>query len=279
MVLEHVSFLTNTADVAQKLQGKKAQYQPRKMSNQKIKKKKDRERFLLERFIEDANLQATIVENDREEPDFIIQINEEKVGVEITEIFISHEKEGATQQAQEAVSSQITEKAQRLYQTAGGPPAHVSILFGIGKNLRDIDRDTTAQILCDYILSLKLAPSQVINFKSEDDNSPLPDEISFVHACGVPSLDMSHWCVARAGWVANLAASKLQDRIDIKAKLLPKYQNSVSENWLVVVADATKPSGQIRANDDFDPRAIQSPFARTFFYRYPESALELGVKI
>jgi hypothetical protein len=249
------------------------------MSNQKIKKKKDHERFFLERFIEAENLAAKIVDDEREEPDFIIQINGKHVGVEITEIFISHEKNGTTQQAQEAVSSQVTAKAKKLYQAAGGPPTHVSILFGAGKNLRNMDRDATAQILCDYIFGLQLTPSQVVNFKSEDENSPLPDEISFVHACGVPSFDMGHWGVARAGWVASLATTELQNRIDIKAKHLPKYQNSVAENWLLVVADASKPSGQITANDDFDPGAIQSPFARTFFYRYPESALELAVKV
>jgi hypothetical protein len=88
---------------------------------------------------------------------------------------------------------------------------------------------------------------------------------------------MAHWSVARAGWVAPLAVTPLQARIDEKAKRLPTYRDTVAENWLVIVANAMKPSQLIEVKDGFDPRRISSPFARTFFYRYPDRAVvELG---
>lgn len=88
---------------------------------------------------------------------------------------------------------------------------------------------------------------------------------------------MAHWSVARAGWVAPVTSGALQSRVNEKARRLPEYQNKVEENWLVIVADRTKPSQMFDAKPDFDPRGISSPFSRTFFYGYPETTvIELG---
>lgn len=51
-------------------------------------RRKERERFLIENFIRNANLDAKIIE-EREAPDFILCVDGELVGVEVTELFIS----------------------------------------------------------------------------------------------------------------------------------------------------------------------------------------------
>ena len=245
------------------------------MSNRTLHRQKVRERFLLERFIDAAKLNAQIIE-EREAPDFIVRVDDALVGVEVTELFISHDRQCSTPQAGEAISSQIAVKAQRLYQAADGPPAHVTVCFGPKKNLRDLNRDKTAQMLCDYVLTLNLSLWQRINWRPEKLGDPLLNEFSFVHALGVPSFDMAHWAVARAGWVASLTPASLQDRIDAKVKRLPGYQVTIAENWLLIVADSMKPSSLIEARADFDTHSVSSPFGRTFFYRHPNSFLELG---
>lgn len=245
------------------------------MSNRTANRQKQRERFLLERFIDSSKFDAHIVE-EREAPDFIVKADGALVGIEVTEFFISHDTHGNTPQAQEAISSQIAAKAQQLYQAAGGPPAHVTVCFGPGQDFRRLNRDKSAQVLCDYVRGLNLSLWQRVDWSPEEFDSPLPDEVSFVHALGVPGFDTAHWSVARAGWVASLTPIPLQERIDVKAKRLPKYQDVIAENWLLIVADATKPSSLIQVKSDFDVNAIQSPFSRTFFYRYPESFLELS---
>jgi hypothetical protein len=88
---------------------------------------------------------------------------------------------------------------------------------------------------------------------------------------------MAHWSVARAGWVAPLKAEPLQARVDEKARRLPTYEVSISENWLVVVANAMNPSQLLEAKPDFQPDKIASPFARTYFYRHPDAfVIQLG---
>jgi hypothetical protein len=245
------------------------------MGKRNVKLKKQRERFLLERFIHTSKLNAQIVE-DREAPDFVVRVGEALVGVEVTELFVAPGKGSSTPQAQEAVSSQIAVRAQCLYQAAGGSPAHVTVCFGPGQDLRGLNRDKSAQMLCDYVLGLNLSPWQRVDWRPEELDGPLPYEISFVHALGVPSSDMAHWDVTRAGWVAPLNPVPLQERIDEKAKRLPKYQRAIAENWLLIVADAMRPSSLIEAQSDFDAHAVQSPFSRTFFYRHPDRFFELA---
>lgn len=240
-------------------------------------RKKQRERFLLERFFDASKLDAQIVE-EREAPDFIVETSGVQVGVEVTEFFISHGAHANSAQAQEAISSRIAARAQHLYQSAGGPPAHVTVCFGSGQNLQALHRDQTAYILCECIRSLNLSLWQSVDLRREELKDLLPDEISFVHALGVPGYDMAHWGVARAGWAAPLTPLQLQERIDAKAKRLPKYEDAITENWLLIVADTTKPSSLVRAGPSLNSHAILSPFARTYFYGYPDSFLELGAR-
>lgn len=239
--------------------------------------RKERERFLVESFIRTAKIQAEIVEV-REVPDFILRVDDQLTGVEVTELFISDTPGGNSLQAKEAISSQIVAKAQHMYQEAGGKPAHVSIGFYLGVSLRDINRDKTAQALCDFVLELDLAASEYKDWRPEsfeEQQSQLPDEIAFVHALGVPSFDMAHWSVPRAGWVAPLREEPLQQRINEKAKRIASYQKAAGSNWLLIVAGARKPSSLIEIKSDFSSGNLKSPFDRTFFYQYPDGFIEL----
>jgi hypothetical protein len=247
------------------------------MSNRNAIRQKQRERFMLECFIKAAKLDVQIID-EREAPDFVVRANSQLVGVEVTELFISNDSHGSTAQAKEAISSRIATKAQHLYQAAGGSPAHITVCFAPGLNLRNLNRDKTAEALCHFVLGLNLSLWQRVDRRPEELNGPLPDEISLIHALGVPTFDMAHWGVARAGWVAPLVLSPVQQRIDEKAKRISKYQETISENWLLIVADAMRPSSLIEAKPGFDAQAIVSPFGRTFFCRHPDSFLELGAE-
>jgi hypothetical protein len=241
-----------------------------------VDRQKQRERFLLERFIEAAGFRAEITE-ERESPDFIVRFYGRAIGVEITELFISHDAGRTLPQAQESISTKIVSRAEQMYQASGASPAHVTVCFGSGCDLSSLNRDQTASALAFFIQRLGLSEWQRVDWRPERLDGPLPHEISFVHALGVPSFQMAHWSVARAGWVASVEIDALQLRIENKAVRLQEYTEAVVENWLIVVADSTKPSQMFEVKPDFDPRKISSPFSRTFFYRYPGKAvIELG---
>ena len=225
------------------------------MGYSRADRRKQHERFLLERFLDAAAIEAEISE-EREAPDFIIRTEGKLVGVEITELFISHDPASNPKQTQESISTRIVLAAQRLYRASGAPPAHVRVLFRPRCDIKHVSRDRTAKTLARFVHDLNLADGQSADCGPEELDGQLPDEVAFVHALGVPSVELAHWGVARAGWVAPLTAASLQARIDEKARLLARYQRNVAENWLIIVADATKPSQLLRARDDFDPRAV-----------------------
>jgi hypothetical protein len=239
--------------------------------------KKQHERFLLERFLEAAKLQAEVTE-EREAPDFIICFEGRPIGVEVTELFISHDTSQNLPQVQESLSSRIISCAQQLYQASGARPAHVTVCFRPDCDLRNLSRDDTAAKLAFFVQGLNLSEWQRVDWRPEELHGQLTDEISFVHALGVPKSEMAHWGVARAGWAAPLTADTLQSRIEEKSTRLLKYKGTVTENWLVIVADGTKPSQLFDARSEFDTHAILSPFSRSFFYGHPERVvIELGV--
>ena len=239
-------------------------------------RQKQQERFLLERFLEAAELSAEIVD-EREAPDFIVRFEARRIGIEITELFISPHKNSNPMQAQEAVLTKIVSRAQQIYQASGAPPAHVNVCFGSGCDLRQLNRDRAASELAGFVQRLNLSPWQTVDWRPEEADDLLPSEVSFIHALGIPSIDLAHWTVARAGWVAPLTVEALQPRIDEKSARLAEYQAAAAENWLVVVANATKPSQMFDVLAQLDPHEISSPFSRTFFYNYPGTAvIEFG---
>src|ERR1051326_4981592 len=208
---------------------------------------KNHERLLVERFIESGGLTAEIVE-ERERPDFVIRIEGRLVGMEPTKLFVPYGQDrAARKQAQESISTRIVLRAREMYQASGGPPVHVNVVFNPVVDLRSVGRDTTAKHLVSFMQRQDLALGQNFAWRpADDDEDVLPDGISYIQALGVPTYELGRWSVVRAGWTAGLTADALQSRIDQKAHLLPSYQSSISENWLVIAADRTKPSGMFR---------------------------------
>ena len=238
--------------------------------------KKRRERFLLERFIEASALPAQVVE-EREAPDFVVRFEGRSIGVELTELFVSHDANGRLPQAQERIATGIVSRAQQLYIASGARPMHVSLCFGPHSDLTRVDRHEFAGRLCRFVQGLKLQDWQRFVWHPHDGGESPPDAISYLQALAVPTHDVGLWTVARAGWVAPITTDVLQPRIDDKAKRLERYKVAVPETWLVVVADCTKPSQLFEVRSDFDPRAVSSPFTRTFYFGYPDRAtVELG---
>lgn len=240
-------------------------------------RQKQHERFLLERFFDDATLAAEIVD-EREAPDFIVHFEGRRIGVEVTQLFISHDTTENLMQAQESIAAKIVSTARQIHDDSGGLPVHVTVCFGPSRDLRKLHRDRTATDLATFVRNLNLTEWQRVDWRPEDLEGPLAEEISFVHALGVPRHEMAHWTVARAGWAASLTVGTLQTRVDEKAIRLLKYRETVAENWLIIIADATKPSGLFDTRSQIEAGVVSSPFSRTYFYGYPDRmVMNLGV--
>jgi len=239
--------------------------------------KKATEKFWLSQFQQESGIDLRVLE-EREEPDFIVEIDSVRVGIEITSVCVRHERNGSLKMAHEAISQEILDRAHKHYKGSAAPPVNVTVNFSKQVDLRQVNRESIARKLSNYVQQLRLGlwerrdvhPS----FYEED---PLPPEVSSLHALGVPQEVGIHWGVAGAGWVADLTPKALQERIDRKAGNLPRYQKFVETNWLLLVSNGMYPSQMFKLSEKFNASAVRSPFGRTFYLCYPDSIfLELA---
>lgn len=238
--------------------------------------KKLRERFFLDCFAKARGLDFLTVES-RESPDFMVSLNGECIGIEVTDFFNSSNLE-YTLRANEASSEHVIIKAKKIYETFNNTPLRVSVSFYPGIELSKINRDKMAKALAGFVLSKPLMAGQTIDYKQQFLKNELPLEIAFVHILGLPSDFSSHWFVARVGWVPKLNAIQLQEAVDKKSMKIDRYKTAVKENWLVIVVDSFKPSRNCNIDDDFNSQSIVSPFSKTYLYKYPDNlVLPLGI--
>lgn len=107
---------------------------------QRHEKKKQRERFFLDRFLEHQGLSPTCIQQpEPPDPDALIDLEGRRVGIELTEIFVrSGRKRSKTHpqsrgeplpQAVETITDQIASTAREFYLDEGNPPALATIVF------------------------------------------------------------------------------------------------------------------------------------------------------
>lgn len=230
-------------------------------------RQKQRERFLLDSFIQTLNLPIDITE-EREAPDFLVSYEGQVVGIEVTELFVPQHG-STTLQAHESLTSRMVQRAKADYQQRGCPPIHVNIGFVPRIDLRNTNRDRLSKALVDFLATRPLAQWERLDWHP-DEPGELPDEIAFLHALGVPDQEFAHWVVPRAGWVHPLTNALLQASIDRKAPRLETYRSATSETWLLIVADRTNPSQLFDNGCQLNGCTLQSPFNRTYYFGYPE---------
>lgn len=242
-------------------------------------KKKRRERFLLDRFLEHQGITSTRIV-PCESPDFLIDLEGRTVGIELTELFIrSNKSEVPHELAEESVlkrvesnHDRIMSRAREIYFRAGNPPVLSTIVFSDQITLDKKKGDQIAELIADQIQRMSLQNSQAVKWRSieeENEEHPLLDSVYFIHTERVPELRFAHWTVVKAGLVATLTPEYLQAEIDKKAKKIDMYREIAEEIWLLIVADRTQLSQKFSVQTGFSIGSVSGPFTRTFYYGYP----------
>lgn len=254
-------------------------------------KKKQRERFFLDRFLEQQGITPKSIQQlNPPDPDFLIDLDGHKVGIEITEIFVRSKEskvhpqpaEEPLLQAVERITDRIVSKARDIYCEADNPPVLAQIVFSNRITLDKSTENQIARLVADEIRDMSLRHSSEANWKPgvhANEAHLLSESVAFIHIRRVPESRFARWAVARAGFVANLTAKHLQDRIDDKVKKLNGYKKNetIEEIWLLMVADRRLPSQKLLRPSDLPLESLSSPFAKTFYYCY--AADELAIEL
>jgi hypothetical protein len=241
--------------------------------------KKQHERFLLDRFLELRRISPSSIK-PLDPPDFLIDLEGRKVGIEVTELFIRRNKSEEPPQpkrepllqAVESITNLIVCKAREIYFAADNPHVCATIWFSDQITLDKTRVDQLAKDIANQIQSMNLQNPQVFRWSSSEAeiDHPLSESVFLIHAQGVPDRRFAHWTVARPGVVAPLTRKHLQEAINEKAKKISVYKEKAGteEVWLLIFVDRTRPSQMLSVAPGFPLDSVSSPFTKTFYCGY-----------
>jgi hypothetical protein len=238
--------------------------------------RKFRERYLLDAFLRKQGINALVA--DSESPDFLVSIDGESVGIELTELHHATSSDGVSLQARESVANRIIFEAQKLFSAQGGPSLRVSINFAPTFDPRTIERRSTAEYLCNLLSKITPEQDQISDWRpGVEEYRSGSAAVTYVHVYRHPSHFKPHWLHADAGWVAPITLDLVQRAIQAKAARLHDYRQRVAEVWLLLAVYGRTPSQFFDTEIRFDPSAVRSPFDRTYLHEaFLNHAILLG---
>lgn len=221
--------------------------------------KEQRERFLLDRFLEVQGISPTSVE--RPHPlDFLIDLEGRKVGIELSELFIrsrpkGHPKPGGKPFLQdvESITNKIVSTARKIYFDAGNPLVMSTIWFDVESITNQIvptargihldacnspvlstvwfssritsgkmNGDQIAKLIADRIHAMSRQDSQAVAWRSseaENEERCLSEWVDIIHTNRVPEYPFAQWKDRFAQWTVA--------RPSLVAPLTPKHLQEV----------------------------------------------------
>jgi len=239
--------------------------------------KKECEKFWLSRLKDEANLNFEIedLRQIKETPDFLIRHQGRIVGVEVTELQIDRDRSPSKKDSalMREYSSQrrIVSRAQKLYFEKKVQPINALVCFrtGPGQSLKSVDHRGLAQSIAKSLYQIVLDPFDWCKLDPDSDPS-VPPQVAFISACGLPSEITPRWQVIAPGWSKEFQPSDVESLLNQKNALISKYRETVTETWLLIVADGTIPPGMFRNQNQNHNDLPASKFDRTFLLCEPD---------
>jgi hypothetical protein len=173
---------------------------------------KDRERHHLERFR--ANFsefpEGKIIES--EEPDFFIERAKGKIlGIELTELYRTAPRNQVPRQAIESLMRQIVQRAQSIYESAGGPPFYVYVYFAPRLELKKNDVAQIAQKLASIVADNTVTMDQQITVENRSSNRVyFPEQIISIRISRHSFMTDGLWAAPDGDAVPHMSAEEIR---------------------------------------------------------------------
>ena len=225
------------------------------------------ERIYFEWFIEKADLNCRVLEDDRESPDFIVEVDGIRTGIEVTHVFSDStvdSKESIKKKTESLNSKWLSKLAQKYYETNSVP---ISLSIALRNPPTDLEELTEPIIrglnscqlnrweegslhVADRACELNIVRLDD-NFQSYDRWKIINDHVTFA---------------------PPISVNQFERALTIKTAKIKNYLQSCDRIWLLTVADTTWNSGR------FDIRSleeIETKFDELWFAHYPRSVERL----
>lgn len=200
-----------------------------------------------------------------ERPDFIIEDQTRRTGIEVTSIFHKPRRNGVPLQKQESERQQLVTEASKVYTASGHPKAHVSIHFAGDSKFHKHNRPVYARTIANLVAS-KIQIIDRHGYVENDYQSAetFPFEIHSLHIYRSEALDTTFFSIPVAGFVQEDFVSIIQEKLIEKDEALRKYQEC-TEYWLLILAEWSAPSSFFNPSQQTLSHEYTSTFDRVFF--------------
>ena len=234
--------------------------------------KKAREETYLRRFRENfaGFPEGTILPSER--PDFLVETDRGRLGVELTEYHISEPDEGRSSptRAREATEDQVLRMAAEQYRSKGLPPVVVNVLWHTNQALDRHRMPELATGLADLVQEHLPEPNQsvTINERRHPARRYLPEEVASLTVIRRESITKGSWTSVRAAFVPTIAPSDLQEILRNKEAKASSYRRHCREVWLLIVARGLEPSTFGDLGPEIKGHQFESSFDRVFLLHH-----------
>jgi hypothetical protein len=211
-------------------------------------------------------------------PDFRIHIPAQGiVGVEVVRIFHPQTPGQPPMRERESLRVRVKDAAQEAYESLYKPPVHVLLYFNdsmrISKSQVEPMGQAVAKLVADNL------PDVDRHVDLENDGHELyPVEIGHITIYRDKDSQGALWSVSEGAWLPELSADVVRVEIAKKEAKLNKYDNSVTEHWLLLVQEGSHLSSHFKQGDYLSDQ-YETRFARVLVLdQFRGSVQELSVR-
>ncbi|MBN1929563.1 MAG: hypothetical protein JW764_08490 [Chlorobiaceae bacterium] len=197
--------------------------------------------FLKEKGWEDFEL----VESEK--PDFILLKSDEKIGIEITNLYKNEGSKGSPIKTQESHNNEWLQEIASKYYNSNNPPIKIDILFKRNQKLIKIDN-----IVRQIEKNIPSNPADSVEFEIEAEN----DTFLKLFIMRLPDNDIffryKRWSFINnhVGLSRIVELSDLKKKIDNKRQKSKKYSKNLDALILLIVADGANESGMFHKDEE-----------------------------
>jgi CRISPR/Cas system-associated exonuclease Cas4 (RecB family) len=226
--------------------------------------KKEEEKSFVKALLKSLKINFDIINS--ESPDFILQHNNSKIGIEVTRIFKSEKIDGMSTHALESERNSVVTIAMNKYaELEKFPEIDVAVFFGTYPKITKSQRYELAKKLKNIVVNNLPETDNTIRINNDFENLDIyPECISQIRISNFSFITKNHWQVPVAGIVQKKFIKELQEILNNKNSKIEAYKENCDECWLLVVADSNFPSSFCDPDSDTMNNKYDCRFERAF---------------
>ena len=234
------------------------------MSSEKLKKLK--EKWFINRFLQQLGLPTDTLVKQGERPDASIYISRRWVGLEVTEYFIPESASGVKTNRM-ILWEQGINRAWHLFHDDGGPPLYVNLKFKEHPDRTGLQGKKDVQNFAERLkrcVERNGWPAVRFEEKRVDDCEEVPEVAHYTVRSSIDGKG-EHWSKGGPTNDKTLTPAQIQTELNRKTSKFEGYDQELDEIWLLVYSQGALTNVPNRVGEEVARASYVYPFSRAFW--------------